>query len=470
LLGPDHTQQQQAGQNVLYPHILTNTGTVTDIFDLTVHSSQGWPVALLGTGYPAGTSLLPLQVAAGMTAAFQVSLTIPENVAGVTDVTVVTATSQVSPTVRDTAIDSTLVPAYVFMPLVVQRWPPIPYAPTLQPIDNSDADAFFTVDWSAATLAHSYGLEQDDNPAFASPQQVFSGTATTWTGPDPGLAAGTYYYRVRGRNQWGYGPYSNVASVVVLVPDTPVLAAIDNEDGNGNYTVMWNPAARATSYTLEEDTTSNFGSPVTRFTAPETAWSATGKAPGTYFYRVRAAGASGQSGWSNIESVTVRPLRVDQTSVAAGECTTLRWDFDNIRAVYVRFGYGYDREGVTGHGTRQVCPSVDTTYEALVINQDGGFQVYRTSIDVSGTGCGDPVIERFSATTYEVNPGQRFSIFWDVECAETVRLIIGNSPEEPVEGHGSRIDVVIYSDTLFRLKVEKSEGTFVYASFTVKVR
>jgi hypothetical protein len=165
----------------------------------------------------------------------------------------------------------------------------------------------------------------------------------------------------------------------------------------------------------------------------------------------------------------VQPFRADRAHLAAGACTTLRWDFAEIRSLYISFGYGYDKEGVTGRGSRQVCPSVTTTYEALVVNQDWSQVVHRVTINVSGSGCGDPVIQRFTPTIYQVSPGQRFSIFWDVECARSVKLIIGDGPEEPVVGHGSKIDVTIFVDTVFRLKVEKSSGEYVYASFTVDV-
>jgi hypothetical protein len=56
-----------------------------------------------------------------------------------------------------------------------------------------------------------------------------------------------------------------------------------------------------------------------------------------------------------------------------------------------------------------------------------------------------------------------------VECAKSVKLIIGDGPEEPVVGHGSKIDVTVLADTVFKLKVEKSSGENVYASFTVDV-
>jgi C1A family cysteine protease len=92
------------------------------------------------------------------------------------------------------------------------------------------------------------------------------------------------------------------------IPDVPVLHGISNPDGDGNYTVSWSPAARATSYTLEEDDNPAFSSPTTRYTGSGTSWTASSKPLGTYYYRVRASNSWGNSGWSNVESVSVQPL------------------------------------------------------------------------------------------------------------------------------------------------------------------
>jgi hypothetical protein len=63
-------------------------------------------------------------------------------------------------------------------------------------------------------------------------------------------------------------------------------------------------------------------------------------------------------------------FRADQTNITAGECTTLRWDVEYVQAVYL------DGTGVTGHGTRRVCPAQTTTYTLRVVTADG--DVYRT--------------------------------------------------------------------------------------------
>jgi hypothetical protein len=78
------------------------------------------------------------------------------------------------------------------------------------------------------------------------------------------------------------------------------------------------------------------------------------------------------------------------------------------------------------------------------------------------------VIRAFYANTYNVQPGEQFGIAWDVDCAKTVHLIIGNGPEEPVTGAGSK-NARIYTTTVFTLKVQKNDGNTVYRTFTVYV-
>jgi hypothetical protein len=91
------------------------------------------------------------------------------------------------------------------------------------------------------------------------------------------------------------------------IPDVPVLYDISNLDGDGNYTVSWSTAARATSYTLEEDDHSAFSSPTTQYSGSGTSWTASDKEAGTYYYRVRASNSWGNSGWSDVQLVSVQP-------------------------------------------------------------------------------------------------------------------------------------------------------------------
>ena len=94
---------------------------------------------------------------------------------------------------------------------------------------------------------------------------------------------------------------------IPAAPDAPVLNAIANGDGDGNYAVSWNAAAGATGYLLQEDDNAAFSSPETRYAGSSTSWNATGKAVGAYTYRVQASNTWGVSGWSNVVSVVVQP-------------------------------------------------------------------------------------------------------------------------------------------------------------------
>ena len=378
-IGPDHAQQAYVGDTILYSHTLTNTGTTTDTFTLEVVSTQGWPVELVGATQPTGT--LSLQVAAQITAPFQISLTVPSGATGLTDSTIVTATSQLSPTVQDSATDATTVVYHrIIFPFIAKRWPPVPYQATLNPIDNSDQDAYYTVSWLAADLAATYVLEEDDNAYFSSPTVVYDGAGTWWSVPSPGRTSGTYYYRVRGRNQWGYGVYSNVGSV------------------------------------------------------------------------------------------TVPPFLVADTQLEVGQCTTLSWNFAGIKKLHIKYGFGYAKVGADGQGSRQICPSITTTYEATVTRQDDSQVTYKLTVNVTGSGCADPIVWYFSPTTDEVNPGERFSVFWHVECARGVWFRIGSGSEQAVVGEGFALDVAIYSDTEFKLRIKREQGDYVYAAFTVDVK
>lgn len=55
----------------------------------------------------------------------------------------------------------------------------------------------------------------------------------------------------------------------------------------------------------------------------------------------------------------------DSTQIAAGQCTTLRWDVENAQAIYL------DGQGVTGHEARNVCPPQTQTYELRVVSPHG---------------------------------------------------------------------------------------------------
>lgn len=158
---------------------------------------------------------------------------------------------------------------------------------------------------------------------------------------------------------------------------------------------------------------------------------------------------------------------VDQANLTAGQCTTLHWSFTNIKGIYIDFGYG--EEGVGGQDSRQVCPSVTTTYKARVINQDNTTSNYSVTINVSGTGCGDPILKRFVPTTNQVSPGEPLTIFWEVECVKELYFIEGDGAPQGVTSPGSK-EVRPNQTTIYKLKMVKLTGGEIYAFLTITVQ
>lgn len=73
----------------------------------------------------------------------------------------------------------------------------------------------------------------------------------------------------------------------------------------------------------------------------------------------------------------------DRTTITQGECTTLRWQVENVRGVWVYpVGQDFRNFPVNGEGSRQVCPQITTTYEMRVRLNDDSIQTRQLTINV----------------------------------------------------------------------------------------
>jgi photosystem II stability/assembly factor-like uncharacterized protein len=162
----------------------------------------------------------------------------------------------------------------------------------------------------------------------------------------------------------------------------PVLDGISNPDGDGNYTVSWSAASGATSYTLEEDDNETFSSPESVYSGPDTATDIADQGMGTYFYRVMASNAIGDSDWSNTESVTVTPPSapvLDSISNPDGDGNyTVSWS-----AVSGATGYTLEEDDSCSFASPDsVYSGPDTSWQAT--DQAVGTYCYR--VRASNTG------------------------------------------------------------------------------------
>lgn len=110
----------------------------------------------------------------------------------------------------------------VYLPLVMRRFPPVPYPPVLNEISNADLDGNYTVSWAYngpygdVEAPTSYTLQESTSADFSAAVQEYTFSASTYSMNVTGKASATYYYRVRGNNTAGAGEWSNVRSVVVM--------------------------------------------------------------------------------------------------------------------------------------------------------------------------------------------------------------------------------------------------------------
>jgi len=145
-------------------------------------------------------------------------------------------------------------------------------------------------------------------------------------------------------------------------------------------------------------------------------------------------------------------FRADALVIAPGQCTTLRWNINNVAAVFlIADGVA---QGVAGNDARQVCPTTTTTYILRVQRRDGSFFDTPLTITVAAA---TPIAQpNFRADSYTINPGQCTILRWNVENVNAVFFWEGNV-SQGVPGNDSR-RVCPTVTTKYRLQVFPRTG------------
>jgi len=225
--------------------------------------------------------------------------------------------------------------------------------------DGSQDFSKHTIDSGEATSIDTSDLDGDGDLDV-----LTVGTAVTW---------------------WEHVGYKLVFLPLALSVDeppstAPVIYAIANSDGDGNYTVSWSTVERASSYILEEDSDAGFSSPRVAYSGSDTSDSISGKGVGTYYYRVQASGGLGSSNWSSTESVdvTVAPTPVPGPDPGM-------WSGTTDQGLAIDFGVSGSKTRVYGLTINYMvaCPSgvmvkkktfdetVDITNDSFEFDADG---------------------------------------------------------------------------------------------------
>ena len=158
--------------------------------------------------------------------------------------------------------------------------------------------------WSAVSGAASYRVYRSESRGTG---YSLLGTTTSTSYVNTGAAAGkTYYYRVKAVNSAGTSAYSNIVSGTARTPApaAPVLKG-GTSSASGKPQLTWAAVDGAAKYDVyrsnsADGTFSKVGS------TDKTTYVNTGAVKGvTYFYKIRAVGASGASGFSNTVAIHV---------------------------------------------------------------------------------------------------------------------------------------------------------------------
>ena len=158
--------------------------------------------------------------------------------------------------------------------------------------------------WSAVSGAASYRVYRSESRGTG---YSLLGTTTSTSYVNTGAAVGkTYYYRVKAVNSAGTSAYSNIVSGTARTPApaAPVLKG-GTSSASGKPQLTWAAVDGAAKYDVyrsnsADGTFSKVGS------TDKTTYVNTGAVQGvTYFYKIRAVGASGASGFSNTVAIHV---------------------------------------------------------------------------------------------------------------------------------------------------------------------
>lgn len=160
----------------------------------------------------------------------------------------------------------------------------------------------YSVSWGAASgTVLTYELYESTQESFSSSTRVHN--AASRSASFTGKPSSTYYYRVRAcanSDCSGFATGANGVVVSIVPPGAPASIAVPATSSTGSYTVSWSAATGAVqNYELYESTNASFAPATLVRSDAATSMAFSGKANGsTYYYRVRACGRGGCSGYA----------------------------------------------------------------------------------------------------------------------------------------------------------------------------
>ena len=212
-----------------------------------------------------------------------------------------------------------------------------PTATTLANVTGNEGS--FTATWDSQENVDGYAVQYATNSSFTScrTSMVYGNNTTSATVNS--LNAGTYYVRVRTFRIVGsskiYSLASNSLTVTVAStkPAAPMLMKVTG--GEGSFTATWNAQTNVAGYAVQYSTSNRFTSYKTLMVYDGSTTSITAKDlnAGTYYVRVRAFKAVGDSKIYSLPSSTMR-VTVNAVKPAATTLTKVTGDKGSFTATW----------------------------------------------------------------------------------------------------------------------------------------
>jgi transcriptional regulator CtsR len=300
--------------------------------------------------------------------------------------------------------------------------PPPPPAPTLKSPASASTVSSLTprLEWNASSGAVSYGIQISISSSFANLVVNETGIANLYYDIAPGILKWntTYYWRVNARNSFGstsswstsryfktaIGPPPNAPSDLVATPISSSQINLTWQDNSSD----------ETGFKIERKTGSGSYSQIATVGANVTSYSNSGlSASTTYYYRVRAYSAAGNSDYSNEASATTLPpppsgptLKSPASGSTVATLTPrLEWNASS---------------GATDYGLQVATTSSFTT---LLVNETGITNLY---YDIA------PGILKWNTTYYwRVNARNSFGSTSSWSTSRYFKTAVGPPPNAP---------------------------------------
>ena len=233
----------------------------------------------------------------------------------------------------------------------IEPIPSVPTAPAVSIVSSSQLD----ISWSSASGATSYSLHyQVGDGAFS---EVYAGTATSFS--HTGLSSNTtYIYKLKAVNEQGSSEFSEESGSTtdLETPVRPTASVLSASQLN----ILWNSVDGATGYVLMAK--AEAGTYEAVFTGVDTTFKHTGLTGNTtYYYKVKATKAGGESAFSHIVS-----QKTDLPSPTTPEITIISSSQLDIKWSSVDAATSYVLQSKTDGGTfADVYSGSDTAYSHI---------------------------------------------------------------------------------------------------------